>query len=54
MYIPEMFREMKYQIQNVLHAIQLLVVRQGYRIVSNTITGGKCNKCGQKIDGVWN
>ncbi|MGA2405580.1 MAG: AmmeMemoRadiSam system radical SAM enzyme [Bacteroidales bacterium] len=31
-----------------------LVVRQGFRIVSNTITGGKCNKCGQNIEGVWN
>ena len=31
-----------------------LVVRQGYRIVSNTITGGKCNKCGYKVEGVWN
>ena len=30
------------------------VVRQGYRISSNTITDGKCNKCGSKIDGVWN
>jgi pyruvate formate lyase activating enzyme len=31
-----------------------IVVRQGYRVASNTITGGKCNKCGQTIDGVWN
>ena len=31
-----------------------IVVRQGYRIASNTITEGKCNKCGYKIDGVWN
>ena len=31
-----------------------VVVRQGYRIVSNTIIGGKCSKCGQKIEGVWN
>jgi pyruvate formate lyase activating enzyme len=30
------------------------VIREGYRIVSNTITGGKCSKCGHKIDGVWN
>jgi pyruvate formate lyase activating enzyme len=30
-----------------------LVVRQGYRIQINTITGGKCNKCGSKIEGVW-
>jgi pyruvate formate lyase activating enzyme len=32
----------------------IAVVRQGYRISSNTITDGKCNKCGSKIDGVWN
>ena len=32
----------------------IAVVRQGYRISSNTITDGKCNKCGGKIDGVWN
>jgi pyruvate formate lyase activating enzyme len=31
-----------------------VVVRQGYRISANTITGGKCNKCGNKIEGVWN
>jgi pyruvate formate lyase activating enzyme len=31
-----------------------LIVRQGYRIVSNTFAGGKCNKCGSKIDGVCN
>jgi pyruvate formate lyase activating enzyme len=31
-----------------------LVVRQGYRIETNKITGGKCNKCGSKIEGVWN
>jgi pyruvate formate lyase activating enzyme len=31
-----------------------IVVRQGYRIASNSITGGKCNKCGYKVDGVWN
>jgi len=31
-----------------------LVVRQGYRIVSNTITEGKCSKCSHKIEGVWN
>jgi pyruvate formate lyase activating enzyme len=31
-----------------------LVVREGYRISANTISGGKCNKCGNKIDGVWN
>ncbi len=31
----------------------ILVVRQGYRISSNTIAGGKCSKCGKSIDGVW-
>jgi pyruvate formate lyase activating enzyme len=31
-----------------------LLVRQGYRIASNTITGGKCSNCGQIIDGIWN
>jgi len=31
-----------------------LVVREGFRIASNTIDRGKCNKCGTKIDGVWN
>ena len=32
----------------------ILVVRQGYRIVTNNISGGKCNKCGAGVDGVWN
>jgi pyruvate formate lyase activating enzyme len=31
-----------------------LVKRQGFRIESNTISGGKCNKCGLSIDGIWN
>jgi pyruvate formate lyase activating enzyme len=31
-----------------------VVVRQGYRISANNITAGKCNKCGTKIDGIWN
>lgn len=30
-----------------------IVVRQGYRIATNSITAGKCNKCGTVIDGVW-
>lgn len=30
-----------------------LIARQGYRIVFNNITGGKCNKCGKEIKGVW-
>ncbi len=32
----------------------VLVKRVGFRIESNTLNGGKCNKCGQSIDGVWN
>jgi pyruvate formate lyase activating enzyme len=31
----------------------IIVEREGYRIKSNTIKSGKCNKCGSKIDGVW-
>lgn len=31
-----------------------VVKRQGYRITSNTLAAGKCNKCGNTIDGVWN
>jgi pyruvate formate lyase activating enzyme len=31
-----------------------LVVRQGFRVASNNIKGGKCNKCGNKVDGIWN
>jgi pyruvate formate lyase activating enzyme len=31
-----------------------LVMRSGYRVTSNTITSGKCAKCGYKVDGVWN
>ncbi|TAL69656.1 MAG: AmmeMemoRadiSam system radical SAM enzyme [Bacteroidetes bacterium] len=30
-----------------------LIVRQGYRIASNLVTEGKCNKCGKPVDGVW-
>jgi pyruvate formate lyase activating enzyme len=30
-----------------------LIVRQGYTITTNNITGGKCNKCNRSIDGVW-
>jgi len=30
-----------------------VVIRQGFRISTNNITGGKCNKCGSKIEGVW-
>jgi pyruvate formate lyase activating enzyme len=31
-----------------------VVVRQGYRITANNISGGKCSKCGSPIDGIWN
>jgi pyruvate formate lyase activating enzyme len=31
-----------------------LIHRQGFRVVSNTLSGNKCSKCGQIIDGVWN
>jgi pyruvate formate lyase activating enzyme len=31
----------------------ILIVRQGYTITTNNITGGKCNKCNRSIDGVW-
>lgn len=31
-----------------------LVERQGFRVVSNVMKDGKCNKCGKNIDGVWN
>jgi pyruvate formate lyase activating enzyme len=31
-----------------------VVIRQGYRIASNKLTGGKCGKCDAGIDGVWN
>ncbi|OFY65125.1 MAG: AmmeMemoRadiSam system radical SAM enzyme [Bacteroidetes bacterium RBG_13_43_22] len=30
-----------------------VVARQGYRIVINNISGGKCNNCKNTIDGVW-
>jgi len=31
-----------------------LVKRLGFRVDSNTISGGRCSKCGKVIDGVWN
>jgi pyruvate formate lyase activating enzyme len=31
-----------------------VVGRQGYRITTNIIKGGKCSKCGTKIEGIWN
>jgi pyruvate formate lyase activating enzyme len=30
-----------------------LIVRQGYRIVSNSISGGKCKRCGYSVEGIW-
>ena len=30
-----------------------LIVRQGFRVVSNKITGGKCPVCAHEIGGVW-
>jgi len=31
-----------------------IVTRKGYRITSNSITDGKCDNCGEAIDGIWN
>jgi pyruvate formate lyase activating enzyme len=31
----------------------ILIIREGYRIGSNFLSNGKCNKCGRIIDGVW-
>jgi pyruvate formate lyase activating enzyme len=30
-----------------------LIVRQGFRVVSNTLKNGKCDKCGRTIEGIW-
>lgn len=30
-----------------------LITRQGFRVVSDNISGGKCKKCGNVISGVW-
>lgn len=32
----------------------IVVKRQGYRIVFNKISNGKCSVCGKKVDGLWN
>jgi pyruvate formate lyase activating enzyme len=32
---------------------EILIVRQGYRIAANKLSGGKCSKCGRIIDGIW-
>ncbi len=31
----------------------VVVSRQGFTVTSNNITGGKCNKCGRIIEGIW-
>jgi len=31
-----------------------LIIRQGFRIAANNLTGGNCSKCGSGIDGIWN
>jgi pyruvate formate lyase activating enzyme len=31
----------------------IVVARQGYRVTTNNISAGKCNKCGKEIKGVW-
>lgn len=31
-----------------------LVERDGYRIAANNISGGKCQKCGYTVEGIWN
>lgn len=30
-----------------------VITRQGFRVTSNTLKDGKCDKCGGTIDGVW-
>lgn len=30
-----------------------VVVRQGFRVILNTLKNGKCDKCGKTVDGVW-
>jgi len=30
-----------------------LIIRQGFRIVSDKLAGNKCSKCGRVIDGIW-
>lgn len=30
-----------------------VIARQGYRIVSNSIKGGKCKNCGKDVSGIW-
>jgi pyruvate formate lyase activating enzyme len=33
---------------------KVVVKRQGYRILLNNISDGKCQSCGKKVDGIWN
>jgi len=32
----------------------IVVKRQGYRVLLNNISAGKCIGCGKKVDGIWN
>lgn len=32
---------------------EMLIERLGYRVMKNSVVGGKCPKCGMKISGVW-
>jgi len=32
----------------------IVIARQGYRIMQNNLSDGKCNKCNSKIEGYWN
>ncbi len=31
-----------------------VIARQGFTITLNTLSGGKCNKCGSEVKGIWN
>lgn len=31
----------------------VVVSRQGFTVTSNKLAGGKCNKCGKSIEGIW-
>jgi len=31
----------------------VVVARKGFTVTLNNITGGKCNKCGKTIEGIW-
>jgi pyruvate formate lyase activating enzyme len=32
----------------------MVITRQGFRVISNNLKDGSCNRCGYKIKGVWN